>query len=154
MTLNQTKQTITPCKISPKGYVALCQFEGLRCKAYKCAANKWTIGYGHTNGVVEGMVINRQQAVQFLDEDLQTVYNELKSINNLTSGMFDALCDFIFNVGVGNWRKSQLRKMVIANSTDAKIGNEFKKWRLCNGKVLQGLVTRRAWEAKRYYEID
>ena len=35
------------------------EFEGLYLKAYKCPAGVWTIGWGHTSGVREGMTITR-----------------------------------------------------------------------------------------------
>jgi lysozyme len=36
--------------------------EGCKLKAYKCPAGIWTIGYGQTKGVKEGMVWTQQQA--------------------------------------------------------------------------------------------
>lgn len=33
---------------------AICNFEGLVLKAYRCPAGVWTIGYGHTRGVKKG----------------------------------------------------------------------------------------------------
>lgn len=42
------------------------QFEGLRLKAYVCAAGVCTIGYGHTTGVKPGDVITEARARRFL----------------------------------------------------------------------------------------
>ena len=42
------------------------RFEGLRLKAYVCAAGVCTIGYGHTVGVKPSDVITQAQADTFL----------------------------------------------------------------------------------------
>ena len=36
--------------------------EGCDLKAYRCSAGVWTIGYGHTAGVTEGMAISQAHA--------------------------------------------------------------------------------------------
>lgn len=154
MTINEIKKTSKPTAISPKGYVAICQFEGLRQKAYKCAGGVWTIGYGHTKGVKEGDKITYKQAGELLNEDLKAVYNELAKIERLSQGMYDALASFIFNVGIGNFNTSTLKKKVLDNPQDKTIGDEFKRWIYSKGKILNGLIKRRAWEAQRYYEKD
>ena len=41
-------------KISQEGLSLIKKFEGFESEAYKCPANVWTIGYGHTKGVKEG----------------------------------------------------------------------------------------------------
>ncbi len=45
-------------------------WEGLRTSAYKCPLGVWTIGYGRTNGVHEGDTCTKEQAAQWLLEDL------------------------------------------------------------------------------------
>ncbi|WP_302622910.1 lysozyme [uncultured Clostridium sp.] len=57
--------------ISERGLNLIKSFEGCRLSSYKCPSNKWTIGYGHTQGVCEGMVITQEQADKFLFEDVQ-----------------------------------------------------------------------------------
>ena len=46
------------------------QFEGLRLKAYVCAAGVCTIGYGHTTGVKPGDVITEARASERDDKDV------------------------------------------------------------------------------------
>ena len=36
------------------------KFEGIKLTSYQCSANVWTIGYGHTKGIIEGMEINEE----------------------------------------------------------------------------------------------
>jgi lysozyme len=69
----------------------------------------------------------------------------------LTQNQFDALVSFIYNVGTGNFKKSTLRRKVSADPRDPSIAAEFARWNKGGGKVLPGLVKRRAEEAKLYF---
>lgn len=124
------------------------EFEGCRLKAYKCPAGVWTIGYGHTGGVVRGTTITKERADELLDYDLLRFEREIGKIQGLTQRQFDALVSFTFNVGIGNFLKSTLRRKVLADKRDKTIPKEFLKWKYAGGKVLQGLVRRREWEAE------
>ena len=84
--------------------------------------------------------------------DIEEVEDKLASLGTLTQGQLDSLVSFVFNVGIANFNNSTLKKKVIANRFDKSIGKEFKRWIYSKGKVLQGLVKRREWEARRYYE--
>ena len=59
--------------ISKNGLDLIKHFESLQLKAYKCSANVWTIGYGHTKNVKEGDRICEDQANCFLMQDLYSV---------------------------------------------------------------------------------
>lgn len=146
--------------ISRKGIELLKEFEGLRLNAYKCSAGVATIGYGSTyypdkSNVKMGDVLRDKLEAEVLlintlvDYDIY-VSKYTKSVK-LTQYQFDALVCFAFNVGLGNLSKSTLLKMVLANHNDPKITPEFAKWNKAGGKVLQGLVKRRAKEAQLYF---
>lgn len=139
-------------KISAEAYCAISSFEGFRPTAYKCPSGVWTIGYGHTKGVKKGDMISYQEASKLLMRDIEEVEDKLASLGTLTQGQLDSLVSFVFNVGIANFNNSTLKKKVIANRFDKSIGKEFKRWIYSKGKVLQGLVKRREWEARRYYE--
>lgn len=139
-------------KISTEAYCAIASFEGLRLTAYKCPSGVWTIGYGHTKGVKKGDMISYQEASKLLMRDIEEVEEKIASLGTLTQGQLDSLVSFVFNVGIANFNNSTLKKKVIANRFDKSIGKEFKRWIYSKGKVLQGLVKRREWEARRYYE--
>lgn len=50
-------------KISDKGINLIKRFEGCSLSAYKCPANVWTIGYGHTGSdVTQGKRISQEEA--------------------------------------------------------------------------------------------
>ena len=57
-------------KTSMEGLALIKKFEGCELKAYQCSAGVWTIGYGHTKDVVEGMEITQEQAEQMLVDEL------------------------------------------------------------------------------------
>lgn len=127
------------------------QFEGCRLKAYKCPAGVWTIGVGHTKGIVPGMVITQKRADELLKEDLVTYENYVSKLGVCkTQGQFDALVDFSFNLGCASLGSSTLLKYIKAGKPTADIQAQFRRWNKAGGKVLQGLVKRREWECLRW----
>lgn len=133
----------------------LIEFEGCRLSAYKCPAGKWTIGIGHTRGVRQGQQITEAQALQLLKGDLLPCE---QSVNQLqvckTQGQFDALVDFTFNLGAAKLAKSTLLAKIRMGASEKEIRYQFSRWVYSQGKKLPGLVTRRAWEADRYFEEE
>ena len=126
-------------------------FEGLRLTAYPDPAthgDPWTIGYGSTKGVHQGMVITQEQAEQRLMDDVQSACNvvNLKVHTDLTQNEFDALVDFVFNCGAGNFAGSTLLKKINAGDMEGS-ALEFEKWTHADGKVMAGLIKRRHAEA-------
>lgn len=141
-------------KISNKGIELIKRHEGLVLKAYRCPADKWTIGYGHTLNVKSTDVINKEQAEYFLRQDVKSAESDVNREKlNLTQNQFDALVSFVFNLGVGNFKKSTLLRKVKANPNDPTIRGEFERWIYAGGKVLSGLVKRRKEEADLYFTI-
>lgn len=126
--------------------------EGFRAKAYKCPADVWTIGYGHTLNVKSTDVINKSQGEYFLRQDVEHAEREINKHNlKLNQNQFDALVSFVFNLGVGNFAKSTLLRKAKVNTNDPSIRNEFGRWVYAGGKVLPGLVKRRNEEADLYF---
>lgn len=121
--------------------------EGLRLKAYKCSANRWTIGYGHTRGVHEGMTIDLQTAERFLLDDIQSVVEELTPHvkTPVTEGQFIALVSLAFNVGVPAVARSRTLQYLNAGQLEkAKAG--FLTFNKVNGVPNTGLTNRRRAE--------
>lgn len=98
-----------------KGGVKLTErFEGCRLHAYQDSSRIWTIGYGHTAGVYPGMVCTSEQAEAWLLADIgwaERVVDVLVKVP-LTQPEFDALVDFVFNVGSGVFQKSELLSLL------------------------------------------
>lgn len=129
------------------------EFEDLELTSYKDDAGVWTIGYGHTRGVKPGQRITEAEAEKLLKEDLEEAE---RYVNNLkmefTQGQFDALVDFVYNIGVGDFMSSTLLKKIIAGAPTKDIQAQFRRWVYSKGKKLGGLVKRREWEARRWTE--
>lgn len=136
-------------KTSQNGINLIKQFEGCKLTAYKCPAGVWTIGYGHTKGVKKGQKITKEQAVNFLQDDLKTFENGVKKAVkiDLNQNQFDSLVSFTYNVGLGAFRTSTLLKK-LNNKDYTGAAAEFQRWNKANGKVLNGLIRRRTAEAK------
>jgi len=127
-------------------------FEGLRLTAYPDPAthgDPWTIGYGHTGAEVhQGMTITQEQAEEFLMQDVQKALQTVNSKvhTDLTQNEFDALVDFVFNCGAGNFAGSTLLRKINAGDMEGA-ALEFEKWTHADGKVMAGLIKRRHAEA-------
>ena len=142
-------------RISDIGLKKLKEFEGLRKEAYLDAAGVPTIGYGHTHGVRMGDVISEYWAEMFLKADLYDVEKQVDSLGlDLNQPQFDALVSFAFNLGFYKLKTSTLLKTIREGGSMRAIKKEFKKWIYAGGKIQLGLVKRRDWEAKRFFEPD
>ena len=128
-------------KTSKSALDQIAKYEGIRLKAYKCPAGVWTIGVGHTGGVTEGMTITHDQAMAFFAEDIKASERSVEKLGmELTQGQFDALVSFCYNCGAGNLKK------LCTGRTKKQIADAIPLYNKGGGKVLAGLVKRRAWE--------
>jgi lysozyme len=131
------------------------RWEGCRLAAYPDVATggePWTIGYGHTAGVRPGQRITQAQARNFLRADLQEAARRLQGVvaapildGELTDNQYAALLSFVFNCGAGP--KWTIWKRLNARQFDP-IPSELMKFVNADGRKMQGLVNRRADEAR------
>ena len=122
-------------------------FEGFRGVAYRCPADVWTVGYGHTAGVGANAFLSEPEAAAVLDADLELAdiaVSRWVSVP-LTQNQFDALASFAFNLGGSSLRISTLLRKLNARDY-AGAAAEFDRWTHGGGKILNGLVSRRAAE--------
>ena len=141
--------------ISNKGIELIKKFEGCRLKAYQDSVDVWTIGYGHTEGVYEGMEISQHQADIMLGSDLvkyANYINEYVTVS-LNPNQFDALTSWVYNLGPGNLKSSTMLKVLNEGSYD-DVPFQIKRWNKAGGKVLKGLVRRREAEAELFATGD
>ena len=134
--------------ITKSGLDLIRRFEGLRLAAYQDSVGVWTIGYGHTPAQ-PGQTISSAQAEALLRDDADKAAQVVARLVTvpISQDQLDALTSFVFNLGGEAFRKSTLLKKLNAQDY-AGAANEFGRWVHAGGKVLPGLVRRRAEEAK------
>jgi len=140
-------------KMTKQGLDLVKDFEGFRAKAYRCPAGVWTIGYGHTSmagkpDVKPGMVISKAEGERILMNDLRVYEAGVRSAIkvNLTPNQYSACVSLCYNIGVGAFRRSSVARF--CNRSQWKnAADAFALWNKAGGRVLPGLVRRRAAEA-------
>ena len=156
-------------KVSAVAIEMIKHHEGLRTKPYRCPALLWTVGVGHvidpTHAAVKyeerknlpipagwDRVLSMGEVDAILAQDLSRFERgvlRLCPVANGNQGIFDSLCSFAFNVGLGNLQRSSLR-MKTNRGEFEEAAEEFMKWTKAGGRVLPGLVKRRQDERVLY----
>ena len=140
-------------RTSDAGIDMIKSYEGLVLYSYPdpgTGGEPWTIGYGHTKGVLPGMSISEAQAEAFLREDLEGFERAVLSLLPIpmTQSEFDALVSFAFNVGTFALETSTLRKRLLEGEPRCWVyQKELPRWNKGGSGVLEGLVKRRQREA-------
>lgn len=147
-------------RVNQKGLALIKEFEGFRSKAYRCPAGVWTVGYGHTSAAGEPKVgpltvVTREEGEAILRRDLGTFERAVAEAVRVTvtCNQFSALVSFCYNVGPGAFRSSSVLKAVNAKQWN-EVPRRLALWNKAGGKVLPGLVRRRAAEAALFLERD
>jgi len=113
----------------------------------------WTIGWGSTGpDIKKGVVWTQGQCDErFAEHVAEFGTGVAAAIGDAPTSQhqFDAMVSFAYNVGLANLRSSTLLKKHKAGDY-AGAAAEFAKWNKAAGKVLPGLVRRRAAEAALY----
>lgn len=142
-------------KLSSEGLDLICQFEGYhtalpdgRCIAYSCPANVLTIGWGCTENVKEGMIWTRDEAQVALRRELEKFEAGVVRLVTvpLNQNQYDALVSLTYNIGLGAFERSTIRRKLNAGDYRGAAAS-FRLWNKGGGRVLPGLVNRRAREA-------
>lgn len=138
-------------RTSPAGISAIMQREGFSATPYNDAAG-FSIGYGHFIKPGEDLThVTMEQAGELLRQDVAAAENAVNSLVlvELTQSQFDALVSFVFNVGVGNFRRSTLLRRL--NGGDyAGAADELPRWNQSLGRVLPALMSRRDAERDQF----
>ena len=134
----------------------ICRHEGVCLKAYVCPAGILTIGVGHVitkadrRAGLHLRTLTKEEAMALLARDIEARIPQVTHlIEDANPAQFGAILSFIFNVGSGNFRASTLRRLH-NRGQHAGASAEFPKWRRAAGKILKGLVRRRAEERELY----
>ena len=132
-------------------------FEGLILRPYLCPAGIWTIGLGSTYYADGRKVkptdppISEAAAVRLAERIIMGIYLPAAIKLCPTADTFArqaALGDFCFNLGPTRLAGSTLRKRVLEGDWEAAC-DELAKWNRGGGRVLPGLVRRRAAEIRK-----
>ena len=151
----------TPLTTSPRGLALIESFEDFRARRYLCPAGKPTIGFGHVilgseSHPLWDAEITREDATALLRADCRTVeiYLNATTVRPGTSqDQFDALVSLAFNIGVGNFDKSTLRRLFkLGNLTLAVL--EFVKWDKVTNPATHLLEPSKGLWARRVKERD
>lgn len=130
------------------------KYEGLSLKAYRCPAGILTIGYGCTSypdgtPVKQGDVITKEKAeALLLDYVINKILPNIRDLD-LTDNQQAALCSLIYNVGFGAFSKSKCYKAIKNKDWETAFHNW--DWIKGGGKVLKGLIKRRAEEMALFF---
>ena len=134
--------------ISPRGLDFITVHEGgCKLEMYDDGTGKPTIGVGHLcaswNEYPKGITYDK--AMQLFHEDLrETEAAVQKGVTvEISQHRFDALADFVYNVGANAFLNSTLLKLVNAREF-GQVPPEFLRWTKAGGLRLRGLYKRRA----------
>lgn len=148
-------------KIGPEGIALIRRFEGcarLRrdglVEAYPdpgTGGDPWTIGWGATGvGIAPGTLWTQEECDARLERDLERYAADVaRALGDAptTQDQFDAMVSFHYNTGAIA-RATLTRKHKAGDHRGAAL--EFARWNKAGGRVLKGLVRRRAEEAALY----
>lgn len=157
-------------RIGSKGLELIKSFEGYHTKlpngscqayldklvkpAYRSPGYKglWTIGYGCTDNVTEGLVWTEKQAEAALMREIAkheaALNSKLSSMGlDIDQNQFDALISASYNLGSASTLIKNVLKY-LKQGNEKLAGNQFAKYNRAGGKVYKGLVRRRAAERK------
>jgi lysozyme len=138
-------------EINKNGILLLQHFEQCRLKAYPDSNGTWTIGWGHTAGVYQGMSITQEKADFLFVQDLEWAENAINKYVtvDINSNQFSALVAFVFNIGEPQFKTSTLLRW-LNQKKYFEASQQFKEWRkeTINGKKQEskGLFRRRISE--------
>jgi lysozyme len=144
--------------MTPPGLAVVRSFEGRALKAYRDSVGVITIGYGNTNydkfaveflggPITMATTITEEQAEYLLIETMRRNYMPAvtKALGEQAPQVGDGGGSFHYNTG-GIGRAGWV-KLFLAHSSAEAITAAINSWNKAGGKVLAGLVRRRAREA-------
>lgn len=124
----------------------------------------WTIGYGHalrgSGGFLRGEADRSKARAKYPDGLTLSQCEELLAADvarfsadvekmilvQITDNQFAALVSFAYNCGTNALRNSTLLKLLNAGKPAYLVADQFNLWTHAGGRVLPGLVKRRAAE--------
>jgi len=142
-------------KASKKCVDFIAEWEDFSPLPYLCSGGKWTIGFGHTEGVTESSSqITIEDAYKLLRSDIEkrevSLFAHISSFK-LSRGQYDAIVSFVYNVGLGAFLRSVAYKEMKKNVNSKKIADSWITFRNAGGEFMRGLLLRRLEELIMYF---
>lgn len=128
------------------------QFEGLRLSTYKCTSGRNSIGYGTTyidnQPIASNLRITEDKASELLVKDVEKISKQISNLLrvNITQNQFDALVSFAYNIGINQFARSALLRLININDIEGA-SKQFIRWNKSSGVEQSGLTRRRIAEA-------
>jgi GH24 family phage-related lysozyme (muramidase) len=144
--------------LSSRGAEFIAAFEGFRPTVYNDAGGNCTIGYGHLihrGGCTDSDkanwgTISRERGLAMLQSDAKTAADGIRTrlgSTPLRQGEFDALVSFVYNIGLGNFDISSVKRDLSADPPDySAVPADMRKFVKSGGVFLCGLYKRRVNE--------
>ena len=136
---------------SAEGMELIKKSEGFRERVYLDLEGYPSIGYGHRlihpesfpNGITEA------QGIAMLYNDVREAERSIARLVKvpLTQGQFDALVDFVFNLGYARLAESTLLRELNSGRM-AEAGEQLLRWDHAGAQEIAGLKTRREAELR------
>lgn len=131
-------------------------WEGLRTVAYRDPVGIPTVCYGETRGVKMGDRYTVEQCKEMLGEGLiefeAMMRRCLVAPDRIPDKSYVAFLSLTYNIGPGAWCKSSIRRYANKYAETGNLGhlaeacNRIRLYNKAGGRVLKGLVRRRAEE--------
>jgi len=136
-------------QLSDAGLEMIKHFEGFRAHVYLDPAGFPTVGYGHRllHPELFTKVLSQDDAASILRADVRDAESVVARLVKvpLTQGQYDALVDFVFNLGQERFARSTLLRALNGGRYQAA-GEQLLRWDLVNGEENLGLRRRRLAE--------
>lgn len=124
-------------------------FEGCRLHAYRDIVGVWTIGYGETLNVAEGMVWTAQQAEDVLRRRVAqfqlATLARCPALHLEPPARLAACTSLAYNIGVGAFGASSVCRKIMRQDL-AGAADSFLLWNKAGGRTVPGLLRRRQAE--------
>lgn len=148
-------------KIGKNGLIELANYEALSNTVYLDSVGVRTIGIGMTSSEIPDIKqwswerrLENDQCVRMFEDSLVRYENAvIKAINPgvmITQAQFDALVSITYNIGTGGMAGSTFMKRVNSGARPEDVAAAMQSWNKGGGRVIKGLVNRRAAEGKVY----
>lgn len=145
----------SPRRANARARALIQRFEDCCLEAYPDPANRppkgdgspWTIGWGETGpGIVRGLRWTQEYADHRFELALSKRERTVERLAKvpITDNEFGALVAFEYNTGA--LASSTLLRLLNAGKPREVVAEEFGKWVRANGRIMNGLIRRRAAE--------